>query len=99
MRPKPHNIINYDYRRHKGRVYDTCINLDLKGNYGSRSWCSTSVDVNGVHIAGQESLCPDDCPLTNCPIGFYWAAAEGTCYQVINFVIKLLYIQVAVFNK
>lgn len=71
---------NYHYR-YKGRIYNTCINLDVTGNGGQTAWCSTLTNSKGEHIVGNEDECKDECAVSNCPIGFYWAATAGTCYQ------------------
>ena len=37
------------------------------------------VDENGNHIEGNEGLCPSECPVSNCPLGF-WPHLK-TCIQ------------------
>ena len=68
--------------RFKGRKYNTCINVDVYGNGGRVSWCSTVLDSKGNHVPGNEAECNDDCAVSNCPVGFHWVASTGTCYMV-----------------
>ena len=65
----------------------------MSGNGGMTAWCSTQTNTKGEHIEGNEEECSDDCPVSRCPIGFYWAAAEGTCYQASHENNQLVYVQ------
>ena len=71
------------YFRYKGRIYNTCINLDVFGQGGTVPWCSTTLDSQGNHVAGSEEECQASCSISNCPVGFHWVATTGTCYMVI----------------
>ena len=53
-------------------------------------WCSTQTTSSDEHVKGSEYECKNSCPVTNCPIGFYWSATEGTCYQV--YIWRLVYV-------
>ena len=68
--------------RFKGRTYNTCVKVSLVGKDDTKAWCSTEVNSKTEHILGKEDECADECAISDCPIGFYWAATEGTCYQV-----------------
>ena len=61
-----------------GRTYDKCTTVGF-GDEQRPAWCSLQVDENGVHVEGNEALCPADCPVTECPLGFW--AHLGTCIQ------------------
>ena len=50
-----------------GRLYNTCTRM---GTEDGVPWCSTQVDENGVHVEGKELVCPSDCPVSDCPVGF-----------------------------
>ena len=68
--------------RYKGRIYNTCINLDVFGQGGTVPWCSTTLDSQGNHVTGSEEECQATCSISNCPVGFHWVATTGTCYMV-----------------
>lgn len=60
--------------------------LDAFSNGGNIAWCSTQTNSRGEHILGSEEECMEDCPVSNCPLGFYWTATEDTCYQVADVI-------------
>ncbi len=67
--------------RYKGRLYDTCVKLDG----ADEPWCSTSTDSDWNHVEGDGSNwgeCNPGCPWTNCPVGYYRAYEDRTCYKV-----------------
>ena len=68
--------------RYKGRLYDSCVNLEASNLGSNGPWCSTFTDSLGNHVPGTESQCPSTCPWTNCPVGFYRAVPDESCYQV-----------------
>jgi hypothetical protein len=68
--------------KYAGRVYDTCITL---GNNEGEPWCSTLVDQDNNHISGSEQICRPSCRVTDCPIGYYRAEEDHTCYRVNTF--------------
>ncbi|XP_059095095.1 uncharacterized protein LOC131889891 [Tigriopus californicus] len=64
--------------KYQGRQYDTCVTLGPKQS----PWCSTQVDVNGVHIPGSWGNCSTSCSVNNCPIGFMRGFPDYACYKV-----------------
>ena len=69
--------------KYAGRWYDKCTTAG-RGDQSLAAWCSLKVDSEGVHIPGNEAICPATCPTTNCPIGF-WPHLK-TCLQVSSSV-------------
>ena len=61
-----------------GRAYDKCTTAGF-GNDQLPAWCSLSVDEDGHHVVGNEGLCPQDCAVSDCPMGFW--SHLGTCIQ------------------
>ena len=61
-----------------GRWYDKCTRAGA-GDENLPAWCSTKVDSDGVHIPGNEGLCPANCPVSDCPVGFW--PHLSTCLQ------------------
>ena len=63
--------------KYKGRLYDTCINIDSNDH-----WCSTATDAFFNSLPGSKQTCKSACErLTNCPIGFLPMHPDNTCYQ------------------
>jgi len=64
--------------RYKGVVYNGCTTVDR-----SSAWCSTSTDIAGEHIDGNEGTCPSSCPLSNestsCSPGTSYTVDCNTC--------------------
>ena len=74
--------------QYAGRTYSTCITLGSSES----PWCSTKTDESGNHIAGSEEICDSSCSSTNCPLGYYHAVPDSTCFQVREFrVTRLLF--------
>jgi hypothetical protein len=61
-----------------GRSYDTCITLS---HPSKEAWCSTKL-FQGEHIGKSLTSCQQDCPVTDCPLGYYRAGVDYTCYRV-----------------
>ena len=61
-----------------GRTYDKCTTAGF-GEEARPAWCSLQVDEAGVHVEGSEGLCPAECPVSDCPLGFW--SHLGTCIQ------------------
>ncbi len=56
--------------------------MKLEG--ASDPWCSTSTDSDWNHIEGDGTnwgTCDPGCPFTNCPVGYYRAYPDRTCYK------------------
>ena len=64
--------------KYAGRTYDKCTTAGF-GNDQLPSWCSLQVDEDGNHITGNEGLCPPECAVSDCPLGFW--SHLGTCIQ------------------
>ena len=50
--------------RFEDKIYNGCTWVD-NDPWDDRPWCSTKVDVNGVHIGGQGNwgVCGNECPI------------------------------------
>ena len=62
-----------------GRTYTTCT---TEGHLQQKSWCSTKVDAEGVHVEGEGhwGLCGKVCPQeVGCPVG--WQRLASGCYR------------------
>ena len=70
--------------KYSGRSYSSCITLGMDGT----PWCSTNVDSEGNHIYGFEEACDPSCNVMNCPVGYFRAYPDNTCYKVCNFIIR-----------
>jgi len=63
--------------KYKGRTYDSCVSLE-----GRNAWCSTYVDLDRNHLDGNDYPCDDTCSAFNCPVGYYTAFPDTSCYRV-----------------
>ena len=63
--------------RYKGKLYDTCIEID-----SDVPWCSLSTDYKGNHIENlnNRGLCSPSCFVQDCPVGFFFH--DSTCIHI-----------------